>query len=207
MSKKSIANIKNTLPTNVTLIAASKKQTIDSIRNTFNSGITHFGENYVQELTEKAEQGAFKNCTVHFIGAIQSRKCSDIVKYSNIVHTVDRLKIANALNKACQQQSKAINVFIQVNLSKEPSKAGCLESELPELVSHIAQNAPNLNLVGLMTFPPKGEGRPYYKHLKQLAERFNLPNLSMGTSGDYEDAVEEGATHIRLGTTIFGERT
>lgn len=206
MDKHNLQKIIKDLSDKITLIAASKKQSSMKIQNAYNAGIRHFGENYLQELIEKYKEGAYKDATVHFIGHIQSKKCADICKYADVIHTVDREKIADLLNQACLDQQKTLDIFIQVNLSKENNKGGCTEEALGSLINYVQKRCPYLNLVGLMTFPPKGQGKHYYKQLKSLSEDFNLTQLSIGTSDDYLEAIEEGATHIRLGTTIFGER-
>ena len=195
-----------TLPKSVTLVAVSKRQSPKDILKLIEEGVTDFGENYVQELIEKSNLGVFSGCTVHFIGQIQSKKCADIVKYADVIHSVSRIKVVDALEKACQTQNKKVDIFIQVNLAAEEGKAGCMEKELPALIQHVNSTTPHLNVIGLMTFPPKGQGAPFYKRLNALSKQFKLPCLSMGTSDDYESAIEAGATHVRLGSVLFGGR-
>lgn len=191
---------------NITLIAASKTRSVAEIIQAQKTGIKHFGENYVQEALEKLD--AYKDAHVHLIGHLQTKKAKDAVKHFESVHSLDRIKLANALQKECEKQERAsLTVFIQVNQGSEESKGGVLLEDLDRLVQHVRKNCPNLVLEGLMTIPPKSDNpESYFKQLKELSIAYNIPKLSMGMSGDWQLAIKNGATHIRVGSAIFGPR-
>tara|TARA_R110000868_G_scaffold218576_1_gene468986 strand:- start:131069 stop:131686 length:618 start_codon:yes stop_codon:yes gene_type:complete len=190
----------------IILIAASKKQSPQKIIAAKNAGILHFGENYIQEAIDKID--AFSGCNLHFIGHLQTNKAHEAVKYFDTIHSVDRLKLAKSLEKECIKQGRAqLNVFIQVNQGLEPTKAGCKTSELPDLLKEIRSLCPHINVIGLMTIPPKDKSATvYFKELSEIAKREGLTCTSMGMSDDYIKAIENGATHIRVGSAIFGTR-
>lgn len=198
----------------IQLIAVSKMQPANNVREAFLSGQTHFGENYVQEAL--AKQIELTDCAItwHFIGPIQSNKTSVIAEHFDWVHTVDRLKIAERLNNTCLALNKKINICIQVNVSEEATKSGVLLRDLPQLAEQIKQ-LPNLNLRGLMAIPaPTKDVALQHLQFEQVrlaalglnAHSYALDTLSMGMSDDFEAAILEGATMIRLGTLIFGAR-
>lgn len=198
----------------VSLLAVSKTKPAGAIRLAYEQGLTEFGENYAQELVEKA--GALKELPLcwHFIGPIQSNKTRAIAENSDWVHSIDRLKIAHRLSEQRPAERGPLNILIQVNISGEASKSGVSPEALPELVHHI-KALPRLALRGLMTIPapaPLAEDpRLPFKHLRALFETLNdqapeLDTLSMGMSADLEAAIAEGATHVRVGTDIFGAR-
>ncbi|MFT7144114.1 MAG: pyridoxal phosphate enzyme (YggS family) [Alphaproteobacteria bacterium] len=189
-----------------TLIAASKTRTTAEITAAKNAGICHFGENYIQEAIDKIH--TFKGCTLHFIGQLQSKKCKEAVKYFDYIHSVDRIKLANTLEKECVKQGRAqLKVFIQVNQGNETSKGGVSLNDLNSLILYIKGNCPHIELIGLMTIPPKDKpAQTYFKALQCLAKKHQLKETSMGMTGDYEDAIKNGATYIRVGTAIFGTR-
>lgn len=192
------------IPKNVRLIAASKTQPIATLKAAFAAGITHFGENYVQEGAVKAPQ--LPEATWHFIGKLQTNKTHQAVRFFDVFHTVDSLNLITKLDHAASNAHKTIEIFLQVNLSHEPQKAGCTETDLPTLIA-AATAAKNLNLVGLMTLPPATEDpTPYFAKLAALAKTYGLPRLSVGMSGDWQVAIKHGATDIRLGTALFGGR-
>ena len=189
-----------------TLIAVSKKQSAKQIQAAQDANCIHFGENYIQELIEK--KSIFGQSQVHFIGHLQSKKAEDAVKLADVIHTIDRVKLANQIEKACIKLNKSIEGFIQVNIGEEEQKSGVSAKELPNLISHIQAQCPHIHLTGLMCIPPRdNKAREHFKALKHLSELHSLPNLSMGMSSDWEIALEEGATHIRVGSALFGPRT
>jgi hypothetical protein len=202
-------------PAEVRLIAVSKTVEIERVRQAVAAGHHLFGENYIQEARGKiAALGP--GLQWHFIGHLQSRKAGAAVELFHLIHSVDRLKLALALDKAAGQFGKIQDILIQVNLAGEETKSGAAPEEVPDLLREIAR-LPYLRVVGLMTMPPWLEPeqvRPYFRALRELRDRLQemevvpapLTELSMGMSGDYEVAVEEGATLVRVGTAIFGSR-
>jgi pyridoxal phosphate enzyme (YggS family) len=213
---------------NVTLVAVSKTQPIEDIVAVYyETGIRHFGENRAEELAKKATQlRHLKDLQWHFIGHLQTRQSKLIAEYAHYFHAVDRVKIAEHLSKQLQELERTLPVFIEVNISGEESKGGfnCADWEnnqeqrdnLLEAIKTIAA-LPNLNIRGLMTMAPfkapEDVVRNIFKNLHKLSDWLNaeLPELkakelSMGMSGDFEIAIEEGATHVRIGTAIFGKR-
>lgn len=198
----------------VQLIAVSKKHSADSIRNAYAAGQRDFGENQVQEAVDKIFDLSSLDINWHMIGAIQSRKCKEIAQYFDWVQSVDRLKVAHKLNEHRDENQAPLNVLIQVNLFGENQKAGANATECKKLAHEIMQ-LPRLTLRGLMALPPKQvdqqaqyqQFEQIYQLYKQLQEQYpQLDTLSMGMSGDYEQAILAGSTMIRLGTAIFGER-
>lgn len=166
----------------------------------------HFGENYVQEFAGKwPEVSHLKDATFHLIGHLQSNKAHRAAELFGCIETVDTAKLASRLNAA----GKRLDVMVEVKLSPEDTKHGAPPEQLPALVEAI-RSCPNLRLLGLMTMPPWSEqaeaSRPYFRRLRELACRHGLGALSMGMSHDFEVAIEEGATHIRVGTALFGRR-
>jgi len=190
----------------VTLVAVTKKFTAEVIEEAYSLGLRVFGENYVQELAEKlpAVHG-LAGAQFHLIGHLQSNKARLAAELFRVIETVDSEKLARRLNEA----GKSLEVMIEVKLSPEGSKAGAAAEELPGLIEAI-RACPNLRLTGLMTMPPWNTDpettRPYFRRLAELARLHRLPQLSMGMSHDLEAAIEEGATHIRVGTALFGPR-
>ena len=217
----------NSSADNVTLVAISKTQPIEDIIAAYEVGIRHFGENRAEELAEKAAQlSHLKDLQWHFIGHLQSRQSKSVAEHAHYFHAVDRVKIAEQLSKQLQELDRSLPVFIEVNVSGEESKGGfsCTDWEnnqeqrdtLLEAVKTIAA-LPNLNIRGFMTMAPfkapEDTIRTIFKRLHQLSDWLNaeLPELkakelSMGMSGDFEIAVEEGATHVRVGSAIFGKK-
>ena len=190
----------------ITLIAVTKVFPASAIREAYALGIRHFGENYVQEFAAKAPELAdLDGAIIHLIGHLQSNKSKIASELFDVVQTVDSAKLAKRLNDI----RKRLTVMIEVKLSHEEAKAGTSPEELPALVEAI-RSCPYLDLTGLMTMPPWTDdaepSRPYFRRLHELAELHGLMNLSMGMSHDFEVAIEEGATHIRIGTALFGPR-
>jgi pyridoxal phosphate enzyme (YggS family) len=188
----------------ITLVAVTKKFSADVMREAYALGLRVFGENYVQEFAAKhAAIFDLPGTQFHLIGHLQSNKTSQAQELFQVIETVDSAKLARRLDQ------KPLEVMIEVKLSPEESKAGAAPEELPALIDAI-RACPNLRLTGLMTMPPwsddPGVTRPYFRRLSELARAHGLPKLSMGMSHDLEAAIEEGATHVRVGTALFGPR-
>ncbi len=190
----------------VTLIAVSKTFPAAVILEAYELGLRDFGENYIQEFERKApEARALVGARFHFIGHLQSNKSRRAAELFDAIQTVDTAKLARRLGES----PRPLEVMIEVKLSEEQAKSGAAPEALPELIEAIRQ-CPRLRLTGLMTMPPWSEdpeqSRPYFARLRELAARYALPGLSMGMSHDLEAAIEEGATHVRVGTALFGSR-
>ena len=196
----------------VTAIAASKRQSINSIYQAYEGGIINFGENYLQEAEEKIRHLP-TDITWHFIGAIQSKKSKKIARMFDWVHTIDRIEVAKLLNNARPEEMGALNICIQINLDKEDSKSGIGLEEVDSFLLGI-KNLKNLKLRGLMAIPRPKENEQQRVSFKKIKNKFNdlkknyneLDTLSMGMSADYHEAIAEGSTMIRIGTHIFGQR-
>jgi hypothetical protein len=193
-------------PTEITLIAVTKVFPAAAIREAYDVGLREFGENYVQEFEGKfPEVAGLAGARFHLIGHLQSNKSRKATEIFHAIQTVDAPKLARRLNES----GKPLEVMIEVKLSEEQSKSGAAPEDLAELVSAI-RACPNLQLTGLMTMPPWSDdpepSRPYFAKLRELAQQHSLAALSMGMSHDLEVAIEEGATHVRLGTALFGPR-
>jgi pyridoxal phosphate enzyme (YggS family) len=190
----------------ITLVAVTKKFPAEVVCEAYSLGLRVFGENYVQEFAEKrpALQG-LTEAQFHLIGHLQSNKTRQASDLFGVIETVDSDKLARRLNES----GKPLEVMLEVKLSPEGSKAGAAPEDLPALIDAI-RACPNLLLTGLMTMPPWSDdpeiSRPFFRRLAELARAHQLPKLSMGMSHDLEAAVEEGATHIRVGTALFGPR-
>ena len=199
----------------VTLIAASKTKSTTEIRKVALAGVTNFGENYLQEALQKIQDLQDLNLCWHFIGAIQSNKTAAIAEHFDWVHTVDRLKIAQRLSRQRSDNACELNVLIQVNIDSEPQKAGVTVNELPSLAKEI-DALPHLKLRGIMAIPkprtnPIEQDQVFTKVArchKQIAAQIgnHFDSLSMGMSNDLEAAIKAGATHIRVGSDLFGPR-
>ena len=198
----------------VSLLAVSKTKPPDQVREAYKSGLTAFGENYAQEMAEKARGLADLPLSWHFIGPIQSNKTAIIAEVSDWVHSVDRLKIARRLSEQRPPEKGPLNILLQVKTSDEDSKSGVLPEALPELIAALAE-LPHLMLRGLMTIPaPTRDTMLQRQPFRVLRETLlslqqaqpELDTLSMGMSGDLEAAIAEGATLVRVGTDIFGAR-
>jgi pyridoxal phosphate enzyme (YggS family) len=190
----------------VTLVAVTKKFQACVIRDAYDLGLRVFGENYVQEFERKySELKDLTDAEFHLIGHLQSNKARLAADLFGTIETVDSSKLARRLNDI----GKPLEVMMEVKLSEEEAKAGAAPQGLPALIETI-RACPNLRLTGLMTMPPWNENpeitRPYFRRLAALAREHSLPKLSMGMSNDLEAAIEEGATHIRVGTALFGPR-
>ncbi len=189
----------------VTLIAVSKTRPAAAIEALIEEGQRDFGENRVQEAQAKwpALRALYPDVRLHLIGRLQSNKAQDAVALFDAIHSLDRASLVPALEKAMAKSGRRPDCFVQVNIGDEPQKGGCPPAELAALL----ERASPLPVIGLMALPPEGvEAAPYFALLAKLAERHRLEALSMGMSADYETAVMIGATHVRVGTALFGPR-
>jgi len=202
-----LAAVRARLPAAVTLVAVSKTQPPEAIREAYAAGQRDFGENYAQEWREKADALAdLAGLRWHFIGALQSNKVRVLAGRVAYVHTVDRDSLARELSRRFAAAGAVTRVFLEVNVAGEAAKAGCTPEETPRLAEAV-RTLPALELAGLMCIPPaEGDPRPHFRALRALRDRLGLAELSMGMSGDWPVAVEEGATFVRIGTAIFGAR-
>jgi len=190
----------------VTLVAVSKTQDAAAIETLIAEGQREFGENRVQEAEAKwpALRARHPDLRLHLIGQLQSNKAEQAVALFDAIHSVDRPSLVTALAKAMARAGRRPDCFLQVNIGDEPQKGGCPVAELPSLV----EAARSLPVVGLMCIPPaEAEPAPYFALIAKLARRHGLAGLSMGMSADYESAGMLGATHVRVGTALFGPRT
>lgn len=188
---------------NAELLIVTKEATDEDVQKLIDLGYKEFGENRIQNLGLRAKK--FSNVRWHMIGHLQSNKARNAVELCKAIHSVDSLKLARKINAAAKEKNKIQKIFIEVNVSGEESKYGISENELAELISEV-RKMENLWLLGLMTMAPFVEAeqtRPYFRKLKQLADKFSLKELSMGMSNDYWVAIEEGATVVRIGTAVF----
>ena len=196
----------------ITLIAVTKTFPASVTEAAWQAGLREFGENYVQEFETKSTQlGHLNGARYHLIGHLQSNKVNKASPIFDCVQTVDSARLANRLNHSrTESGTPVLDVMVEVKLSAEESKHGCEPERLSALLDDI-RALPRLRLLGLMTIPPFFEdperSRPYFAKLRELAFGHGLSALSMGMSNDFEVAIEEGATHIRLGTALFGRRT
>lgn len=203
-------------PASVRLVAVSKTMPAEAVEEAARAGQRLFGENYVQEFTAKARQ-VREPVEWHFIGHLQSNKVKYLAGLVTCIHSVDRLSLAEEIDRQWAKLGAVCDILVQVNIAGEETKSGTSAVELTDLVAAMA-TLPHVRVRGLMTMPPffddPEEARPYFRELRRLADAVaaeNIPGismgeLSMGMSGDFEAAVEEGATLVRIGTAVFGER-
>jgi pyridoxal phosphate enzyme (YggS family) len=211
-------------PKEINLVAVSKTVEVARIKEAIEAGVSILGENYIQEAQKKIEEigrpacierfGEDRPLSWHFIGHLQSNKAKYAIRLFDMIHSLDSHPLAEELNHRAEQANRVINVMIEVNLSKETTKFGTNESRVLNLAGKI-QTLQHLSLEGLMTMPPYFDSpemsRPYYIALRELKEKMAsegipMKELSMGMSHDFEIAIEEGATYVRVGTAIFGPR-
>lgn len=204
-------------PETIRLVVVSKAIQADKVREAIEAGATILGENYIQEARGKFN--ALSSCSVswHFIGHLQTNKAKYAVRLFDLIQTVDRLKLANELNRQAEKVNKIQNILIQVNIGKEPSKSGICAEDAQDMIKDTGRFE-NLSVKGLMVIPPffsnPEKVRPYFSALRNLRDQIKkeaIPNvamdeLSMGMTGDFEIAIEEGATLVRIGAAIFGKR-
>lgn len=194
-------------PGSVTLIAVSKVQPPERVEAVLATGHTVYGENYVQEAQAKwpGWRARFPGVSVHMIGPLQSNKARAAVALFDAIHTLDRVTLARKLAAQMAEQERQPQLFVQVNTGDEPQKAGILADELPGFLALCSDLA--LRPEGLMCIPPEDEDPvPHFRLLRDLAQAHGLPGLSMGMSADFEAAIAHGATHVRVGSAIFGAR-
>jgi pyridoxal phosphate enzyme (YggS family) len=201
----------------IRLVAVSKTIAADTVREAIEAGVTILGENYVQEARDKFKALVQYPVSWHFIGHLQSNKAKYAVRLFDLIHSVDSLKLARELDKQAAKVDKVQQILVQVNISGEDTKSGISADEAPGLITEIAQ-LKNIAVKGLMTMPPyfyqPEKVRPFFAALRELRDRIKvqsppnvtLDDLSMGMTGDFEVAIKEGATLVRIGTAIFGER-
>lgn len=194
-------------PEDVTLIAVSKTHPADAIRPLLEAGQRVFGENRVQEAQEKwpALREEFPDVQLHLVGQLQSNKAEDAVELFDCIHSLDRPSLVKALAKAFDKSGKRVPCFVQVDIGEEEQKGGCAIADLPALLEQ-AREA-DIPVAGLMCVPPFGiEPAPYFALMAKIADDHGLQSRSMGMSGDFPTAIMLGATHVRVGTALFGER-
>ncbi len=192
----------------VSLVAVSKTNPAEAVVEALAAGQLLFGENRVQEAAGKfpALRGAYPGMRLHIIGGLQTNKAEDAVLIADVIESLDRPKLAQAIAAAMTRTGRRPNLLIQVNVGDEPQKAGVPRAEADAFL-RLAREELGLPVTGLMCIPPvEGDPRPHFAWLAALAARHALPVLSMGMSGDFEAAIAEGATHVRVGSAIFGAR-
>lgn len=195
-------------PDSVHLVAVSKTQAPERIQGALDAGLRLFGENRVQEAKERwaGLKEKYPDLVLHFIGPLQTNKVKDAVKLFDVIETLDRPKLARALSVEMKKQNRFLSCFIQVNTGAEEQKAGVSPEALPEFLTLCREDC-GLGIRGLMCIPPVDEPpAAHFALLKTLARKQNLSELSMGMSADFEEAIAQGATHVRIGTALFGGR-
>jgi pyridoxal phosphate enzyme (YggS family) len=199
----------------VQLVAVSKRHPAAAVREAYALGVRVFGENYAQELVAKAaEVGELEGIAWHMIGHLQTNKARRVAPVAACVQTIDSAELAAELAKRAARSGRSIDVLLEVNVARDPAKSGCAPPDLGPLIDAVLAEAPSLRLRGLMTMPRETEdpegARPVFAALRALRDAHGgparLPDLSMGMSDDFEIAIEEGATLVRVGTALFGER-
>lgn len=202
-----LAAVRAALPAGVTLVAVSKTQGPDAIREAYAAGQRDFGENYAQEWRAKADAlSDLEGLRWHFIGSLQTNKVKVLAGRVAAIHTVDRLELAREISRRFAAKGATVRVFLEVNTGGEATKGGCAPADAPALAEAV-RALPAIELAGLMCIPPPElDPRPQFRLLRDLAGRLGLAELSMGMSADWRAAVEEGSSCVRIGTAIFGER-
>ena len=206
---KDIRNVSlkaNKDPNNVKVIAICKRQPFFKIEQSIKVGITHFGENRIQDAKNRWSEIKSEKIRLSFVGPLQTNKSEDAVKYFDDIQSLDRLKLALSLSKAQTKLKKRIKFMIQVNTGNEPQKSGIKPTEVDDFIKLCSSNY-GLNICGLMCIPPAKENSAiHFALMYELSKRNKLQYLSMGMSNDYKIAIEFGATHIRIGSKLFGDR-
>ena len=213
--KENLLQIKSSIPENVTLVAVSKTKPVADLTEAYNAGQRVFGENKIQEMTEKWEQMP-KDIQWHMIGHVQTNKVKYMAEYVSLIHGVDSLKLLQEINKQAAKHNRIIDCLLQIYIAEEESKFGLDEKELDEMLKQVQhEKMQNIRIVGLMgmaTFTDnKVQIKKEFQHLKSIFDKFTIHNsqftiLSMGMSGDYKLAIECGSTMVRIGSSIFGTR-
>ena len=196
----------------ITLIGVSKKKPIGMIMEAFDAGLKNFGENYVEEFVSKQTKYHPVGLNYHFIGRLPTKKVRKVVGKAGLIHSVDSLKLASKIDFVASEEKISQEILIQINQGNEVSKSGIEVIEIENLLKSVLQFS-NIKVRGLMSIPPFNEkARDYFVELREIRDfleikfGIDLPFLSMGMSGDFKEAIEEGATHLRVGTSIFGSR-
>ena len=195
-------------PGTVHLVAVSKTNPVEAVEAALAAGQLLFGENRVQEAAGKFPplRPAHPGLRLHIIGALQSNKAREAVRLADVIESLDRPKLAAALAEAMEKEGRRPDLLIQVNTGDEPQKAGIARAEAPDFIRACREEW-GLPVTGLMCIPPaEGDPRPHFALLAEMAAKHGLPTLSMGMSGDFEAAIAMGATHVRVGSAIFGSR-
>ncbi len=192
-------------PASVTLLAVTKTKPLEDLLAAYEAGVRHFGENRVQEAEAKFPRLP-ADAVKHLVGPIQSNKANKAARLAGVLHAVDSADIARRLARAAGNEGRRLAVYVEVNTGGEETKAGVAPAEVPALVADV-RALPELDLRGLMSIPPPGETRPHFVALRRLAESLGLSGLSMGMSDDFEAAIKEGSTIVRVGTALFGRRS
>ena len=210
-----LQNIKSQLPSNVTLVAVSKTKPVADLMEAYEAGQRIFGENKIQEMTEKWEEMP-KDIQWHMIGHVQTNKVKYMAEYVSLIHGVDSLKLLKEINKQAKKNDRVIDVLLQMHIAEEETKFGLDDDELNEIVNQIQtdkfENVKIIGLMGMATFTEnQNQIKKEFLHLKSIFDKLqtsnsNLQTLSMGMSGDYKLAIECGSTMIRIGSSIFGSR-
>lgn len=218
--KENLTQIKSQLPSHVTLVAVSKTKPVADLMEAYNAGQRIFGENKIQEMTEKWEQMP-KDIEWHMIGHVQTNKVKFMAEYVSLIHGVDSLKLLQEINKQAKKHNRVIDCLLQIHIAEEETKFGLDEEELNEIlkqVQHDKENFKNIKIVGLMGMATFTENTTQiekeFNHLKAIfdnykklnTEQCQLNTLSMGMSGDYQLAISCGSTMVRIGSSIFGAR-
>ncbi len=204
-------------PEDITLVAATKMNDAERVRQAVKAGIDVCGENRVQEMLEKNEQGAYAGCPLHFIGHLQKNKVKYVVGLADLIQSVDSLELISVIDKEAKKKNICQDILLEVNIGAEESKSGFSPLEIPSILSEISTYS-QLNVRGLMAIPPicvnPRENRPYFEQMMQLFvdnsgkkyDNVRMDFLSMGMSGDYSEAIACGANMVRVGSAIFGAR-
>jgi hypothetical protein len=202
-----LAALRAALPAGVALVAVSKTQPAEAIREAYAAGQRDFGENYAQEWREKADALAdLPELRWHFVGSLQTNKVKYLAGRVHAIHAVDREELAREISRRFAQKGAVARVLLEVNTGGEATKGGCPPAAAPGLAEAV-RALPGVELAGLMCIPPPEEDpRPHFQLLRRLRDALGLRELSMGMSADWRVAVEEGATLVRIGTAVFGER-
>jgi pyridoxal phosphate enzyme (YggS family) len=208
----------NRNPADITLVGVSKKHSIENMRQAIDAGLSDLGENYIQEAVDKIDAIGRAAACWHFIGHLQSNKARFAVRYFDLIHTVDKVKLAKEIDKQAQKINKRQKILLQVNIAEEDTKSGADAGDAVDLALAVTEFE-HLELQGLMCMPPYFDdpeaARPYFRHLAQIREKVlhagvaadAMRHLSMGMSHDFAAAIQEGATLVRVGTAIFGSRS
>lgn len=220
MSQTMFTTIRDTIPQTVSIVGAVKTRTACEVKELIDEGLTDIGHNYIQEAERMYQElgDAAQNVRWHFIGSLQKNKINRALRLFDVIHTIDSVGMAEQVGQRAEKMGKQVDVFIEINSDNEVNKSGIVDQdELGNCVRTIAQHS-SLKLKGLMTMGPlthdPEESRPYFQKTRQFLQELNkekvypetLHDLSMGMSSDYNVAIEEGATYIRLGTILFGKR-